>query len=147
MKTAALGWLLCLLATGCAQQEADDAPAPDAPRLTKSQLIKQGDAICRAGNRRLDAAVESRLGPRSTPAQVRAFVRKVALPELEAQVAALRELQPPLADVPRIDLMLDAVEEAIEETEEEPIKALRQDAAFDRANRIARKYGFKACSE
>ncbi len=144
---AALGCLFGLAVAGCAQSEDVGAPPPESPPLTKAQLIKQGDRICKASNRRLDAAVTAELRPNPTAAQVKKIMLEVAVPELEGQVAALRELVPPSSDAPMIDLMLDAVDEAIEETRKNPIKVVRDDDAFDDANRIARKYGFKHCSE
>lgn len=147
MKRTVVGLLLLSsLAAGCGTEE-EPAAAPEAPPLTKAQLIKQGDAICRAGAARGNRAANRQLDESSTRVDIRRFVVATAIPELERQLGELRALVPPRADAPRIDAMLDALEEGIEKARKDPLVVLTDPDIFADANRIARKYGFKACSE
>lgn len=146
MKKIVVGLLLLgSLVAGCGK---DEKPAePEGPPLTKAQVIKQGDAICRAGAKRVERAAGRRLGEDSTRADVRRFVVRTMIPELERQVSDLRALRPPARDAPQIDAMLDAAEEGIAEARENPIRALTDPKVFAKANRIATKYGFKVCNK
>lgn len=147
MKKSVVALLLIgSLAAGCGE-EGEPAAEPAAPPLTKAQLIKRGDAICRAGAARATKAANRQLDASSTRADVRRFVVRTAIPELERQHDELRALAPPRTDAPRIDAMLDALQEGIEKTRKDPLAMITDGTVFAEANRIARKYGFKACSE
>lgn len=139
----------CVSLTGCG----DDAPAKSddkasettASLLTTEELITQGDAICTESNTRIDAADDRFVDPASpTEAEFRVAVNDVVIPEIKAQVAALRELRAPAEDAATIDSMLDAVEAGVTALETDPL-ALLQGDVFGEANAIAQGYGFEAC--
>lgn len=139
----------CVSLTGCG----DDAPAKSddkasetaAPLLTKDELITQGDAICTESNAKIDAADDSFIDPSNpTEAEFRVAVNDVVIPEITAQVAALRELRAPAEDAATIDSMLDAVEAGVAALEADPLALLEGDV-FGEANAIAQGYGFVAC--
>lgn len=145
MKRTIVGLLLLgSVVAGCGKDE--QPAAPEAPPLTKAQLIKQGDALCRATAKRIDKA-SRQLGEDSTRAEVRRFMRRTVLPELEQQLSALRALTPPRKDAPQIDAMLDAAAEGIEKARKDPIGVLTGKDVFAKANRIASRYGFKVCDK
>lgn len=147
MKKILSGTAVVLALAGCAKDGETGAEPPSSPPLTKAELIKQGDAICKASNRRLEALTEADVDSWKVAADIRSFVREQFVPELEKQIADLRSLEPPREDVPRIEVMLAAAEEGIAKLEKEPVAEIQKDTTFDRANRFARKYGFKECSK
>lgn len=139
----------CVSMTGCG----DDAPATSddkgsetaAPLLTKDELITQGDAICTESNTKIDAADDSFIDPANpTEAEFRVAVNDVVIPEIRAQVTALRALRAPAEDATTIDSMLDAVESGVATLETDPL-ALLQGDVFGEANAIAQGYGFLVC--
>lgn len=141
--------LACLTLAGCGDEAEPDA-APSAPPLTKAQLIAKGDAICRAGNARLekaDARVLAQWGGDPTAAQARSYVVKTMVPELRRQVRELRALVPPDANAPAYDLMLDELGAVLDRAEKAPLETVAEKRPFAKANRIAKKLGFKVCSK
>lgn len=136
---------------GCAGDDERDEAAPPSPPLTKAQLIKKGDAICRAGKarqRRADARAMKRWGDDPSREQVRTYVRDTVVPELRTQARQLRALVPPNRHAPAYDRMLDELEAVVAAVEKSPLDTISQDGdPFATANRIAAKLGFKVCSK
>jgi hypothetical protein len=130
---------------GCEGEEEVGAKPPSSPPLTKAQLIKEFEAICGRRARRFEATVAP-LAKNPTPAQARAYILDTLVPELESQLAALRALEPPRADLPRVDQMLDEWTEAVETLKARPLKeAARFGELTARGDRIGAKYGLKDC--
>lgn len=147
-KLAALVLLLAgPFLAACQDDEEVGAKPPASPPLTKAQLIKQADTICRDGSKEF-AATAAPVPRNPTRAQLRAYVEDVLIPEMDSQLAALRALEPPRADVPRIDQMLDEWQEAVEKIKADPLKeVVRMKVLTARGDRIATKYGFKVCNQ
>lgn len=147
-KLAALVLLLAgPFLVACQADEEVGAKPPSSPPLTKAELIKQGDRICRDGAKEF-LATAAPVPRNPSRAQLRAYVEDVLVPEMESQLAALRALEPPRADLPRIDQMLDEWADAIEKVKEDPLGQVGRMATLTaRGDRIATKYGFKVCNQ
>ncbi len=149
MNTHAGAILAALLATGAV---AGCGSGGDKP-LSKTEYIKQGDAICKKFGDKLDKAAQKQfadLGPNEAPSekQLTPFVEDAVKPNIESQISGLRDLEPPKADKDKLNAIYDQVETALAKVEDDPESLLEQGAdPFEKANAAAQKYGFKECGE
>jgi hypothetical protein len=102
----------CALA-GCGDD--DDA-------LSEEEFLQQGNAICAAGNDRLDAAfgeLDLEEGEEPTAEQMGALVSDVFVPDVQSQIDDVRALEPPdeLADT--VEQFLDDAQTALDELEQQ----------------------------
>jgi hypothetical protein len=143
---------LAMVAAGCGSDSDDDSSTAS---LTKAQFVKQGNAICAAGNKKMEAqfetfAKEHDLSEDKPPsdAQFAELADDVLVPGVTAQVEGLRELPAPSGEEDQVDEILSAAEGAIEETEDDP-SAMADDKRdpFAQANKLANAYGLTSCGE
>jgi hypothetical protein len=131
------------LAVGACGDDGGDAGPP----LTKAELIEQGDAICRAFDRRVDEATAG-LADDASREDVVDVIRDQLVPLQEALVDELDELVPPPADEATYEGVLDDLRSGIRSIRDDPERFVdgRLDAeALDRADDGLRQYGFEAC--
>ncbi len=123
--------------------------------LTKAEFLKQGNAICAAGNKAVDAgfeefAKEKNLSQNKEPPQpvLDEAAETILLPTVAKQIEELRALGTPEGDEGEVDQILTGAEEAIEAGEEDPA-SMTQDGAgpFTEVNKEAQAYGLTACGE
>ncbi|MGH9085464.1 MAG: hypothetical protein ACRDYW_08425 [Acidimicrobiales bacterium] len=134
--------------TGCSDDE--DA-------LTEEEFVEQGNAICEAGNERLNAAFEDAfadLGPDEQPDadEVTALIEDVLIPSVQEQVDDLGELEPPDDLSADVEQMLDDAQGALDRLEEQvqddPEAFLEQEEdPFADANAQANEIGLTACAD
>jgi predicted small lipoprotein YifL len=136
---------LLVAVTTCATLALAGCGASGPKPLTKADFIKKADAICQKTNDKLDAA-SAGLNDDSGMGGMAKFVTETAIPEVKAQVAAIRKLTPPKADADTIDAVLDEVESAIAKIAKDPM-ILMKDGIFDKADKMAKDYGFVTCAE
>lgn len=120
--------------------------------LTKAQFIKRADQIC-------DQVSEDLLGPiysymkrhasksKSEEELTAEAVRKVVVPQVEAEIEEIRALGAPAGDEEQIEEFLIADQRSVDS-----LKARRQlslvpdvDNAFKQSKTLARAYGLKSC--
>lgn len=146
MKTLAAA-AACLLLAGCGSDDSakDSTAAPET--ITKAEFIERGDAICKAGDERIEAATES-FGEDDdfpTESELRDYVVEVVLPEISAQAKALRALPLPDQGADQVTAMLDSLDAEIAKAEKDPGHPLEEASGFDEANLMAQEYGFEVC--
>ncbi len=142
-----------LVAAGCGSS--GDSTTDSTASLTKAEFIKQGNAICAAGNKEIDAgfeefAKEKNLSQNKEPseAQLEEAAETILLPSVAKQVEELRALGAPEGDEGEVDQLLTGVEEAMEEGEEDPVSLTQEGAGpFTEVNKEAQAYGLTACGE
>lgn len=123
--------------------------------LTKAEFIKQGDAICKAGNEEIEAgfekfAEENNLPEGKEPNQEQGveIVETVILPSISQQGEEIRALGAPEGDEEKVDEILTSLEDAVAEGEEEPELLFEGTTdPFGKVNQITEDYGFKVCGE
>ena len=119
--------------------------------LTKSELIKQGDAICKKGEAALEEeangfAKENGIDTsKPTQAQQEEVIEKVVAPALRRQAEEIRALGAPGGEEGKVEKLVDALEKGSEELEEEPGKLLQGTNPVQQASALAKEYGFKNC--
>jgi hypothetical protein len=140
--------VLALLASGCGSDDGDSGEA----RLTKAELIEQGDNICQqADGKRLAGLApyirEAKEGKGLPPKpQQEELVVELVLPPFQEEAEELSELNPPEADEEEVQALIQAIEEAVERGEADPSSILGgASSQFGEAEKLGREYGFKHC--
>jgi len=121
--------------------------------LTKKELLKQGNAICRDADDQIGVLADNTFGPYNTdeevpPEVVEAFGAGL-VPILRGAIADIDALEPPTKDAQRVQKIINAFTETIDAVEADPsIFAGRADGEdpFEKPSKLARKYGLKRCA-
>jgi hypothetical protein len=128
-----------LLAAGCGG--GDD-------NLTKAEFIQQADAICKKGNKQVDASAEkiftTKQGP--TKAQLQQFASETLIPNIQSQVDDVRALNEPSEDEDQVNAFLDSAQAELDKGKEDPLY-MTSDKSFSETNKLGKQYGFKVCSQ
>ena len=142
---------IAAVAAGCGSSDDDSTETA----LTKQQFIAQADAICKQGNKEIEEGFESFAEENDIPknqepnkAQGKELVETVLVPSIDSQSEEIRALGAPRGDEDEISAMLDSLDEAVEEAEEDPeaLFAAKSDP-FGKPNELAQNYGLKVCGE
>jgi outer membrane murein-binding lipoprotein Lpp len=142
-----------LLVAGCGGSSNDSTDTTSA--LTKQQFIAQADAICKQGNEEIEEGFESFAEQNDIPknqepskAQGKEIVETVIVPSIGSQAEGIRALGFPSGDEDELSAMLDSLDEAVEEAEEDPeaLFAAKSDP-FAKPNELAQDYGLKTCGD
>ena len=120
----------------------------DDDELTKAEYLKQGNAICKAGNKEIDAAAEKAFSSNQRPsnAEVKKFAEDTLIPSVEGQIDDLRDLTPPSADEDQVNAILDEADTALDETKADPAIVASGQDPFKKANQLAKSYGLTECA-
>ena len=152
-----------LVAAGCGDDDDDTAATTSAATttgatgatgatgepLTKEQFVTEADAICKAGDKKIDqAANETFSGGQPSQQEQEQFVTEDVVPNIQAQVDGIRALTPPEGDEEDVAAILDAAQAAIDQVQSDP-GALTEgsDDPFTEANQLAKDYGLKVCGQ
>jgi hypothetical protein len=140
---------LALIVAGCGS--GGGSTSSESSSLTKAELIKQGDAICKKGEEALEEeanefAKENGINTsKPTKAQQEEVLEQVVAPALRKQAEELQELGAPSGEESAVEEIFDSLEKGTEEMEEEPGKLLNGTNPVGEASKLAREYGFKEC--
>ena len=138
-----------LLIVGCGSSS-DETTAS----ITKAEFLKQGNAICKAGNEEINEGFENfgkehNLKPNKEPseAQFEELSETVLVPSVSTQIKEVRALGAPEGEEGEVDEFLTHAEEALEELEGEPalIAAEGKEEPFYLVNKEAATLGLTAC--
>lgn len=144
--------LACVVAVaGCGSSDDNDSTAS----LSKAQFVKQGNAICRKGNAKIESEFEEfaenhQLQENKKPSKpvLEEATETILVPQISNQVEEIRALGTPEGDEGEVDAILGGAEEAVEEAEEDPATfAEGESAKLKEVNKEAREYGLTVCGE
>jgi hypothetical protein len=143
---------LAALVAGCG---GGDDTTDETVTLTKTEFIKQGDAICKEGNKEIqegfeEYAEENDLPQNKEPSTEQGIeiTETVILPGVQQQAEEIRELGAPEGDEDQVDELLTSLEDAVAEGEEDPELLFKGETdPFGEVNELAVDYGFKVCGE
>lgn len=116
--------------------------------LTQEEFISQADAICRTSGQDIDQEANSLFsGGQPSQAEIDQFADEILVPGLQEQADGIRALTPPEGDEEEIGTMLDELEQAIDEIEQDPSLLQASDDAgpFAEVNQMAQDYGLEEC--
>ena len=141
MKNHLCATAVALLAAGavagCGGEEA----------LTKSEFLKQGNAICAKGSKKIEDGAKKLGSEEPSKKVVTKFAEDTLIPSVEDQLSGLRDLKPPKADEEKVKKILDAADEALSKTKDDPTVLTSSDDPFMEANKQAEAYGLAKCAE
>lgn len=143
---------IAIVAAGCGSSSDGTT---DVVVLTKTEYIKQGDAICKKGSESLSKEAEEFAEENSidtskpTKQQQEEVIETVVGPALQTQADELSELGPPDGEEDKTTAIVDALEAGAEELEDNPGALLESGAKspLDKANELANEFGFKRCGQ
>ena len=142
-----------LVVAGCG--DSDDSTTDSTASLTKAAFIKQGNAICAAGNQEIEEgfeefAEEKNLNQNKEPskAELTEASETILIPAVSDQIDELRALGTPEGDGGKADQLLTNAEEVLEEGEEDPVSLTEEGSGgFTEVNKESREYGLTVCGE
>jgi hypothetical protein len=115
--------------------------------LTKAEFIKQGDAICKKGNKEIDSAANKAFTGKQHPtnAKVTKFAEDTAIPTIQEEIDGIRDLNPPSADEDKVNAITDEAQSALDKAKADPTIFASNDDPFKKANQLANDYGLTEC--
>jgi len=115
---------------------------------SKTEFIKDANAICKEGDKRINADAEKAFSANKRPskAEVTKFSEDTAIPEIQAQIDDLRDLGAPSGDDEKVSAILDEAQSALDEVEADPTVFLSDTDPFAKANKLAKGYGLTECA-
>jgi hypothetical protein len=119
--------------------------------ITKAELIKKGDAICRKTDQRQSRGLKAyaKKHPqweKTTSGQEKA-IAKAGLPPIGVEAEELENLGVPERESATVNAIFTALERALDEAEKDSGSLFSQkENPFDEVDQLAGDYGFKACS-
>ncbi len=146
---------IAAIAAGCGSSDDSSGTTDVTVAVTKTELIKQGDTICKQGNEEIEQGFEKYAKENNIPdgkepsdEQGVEIVETVIVPNLKTQSELIRGIGAPEGDEEQIEAMLDSLDTAIEKAEEDPESLFNEDTdPFGDANQKAQAYGFSECGE
>jgi len=146
---------LGVIAAGCGSSDDSTDTTDVTVTITKDQLIAQGDTICKQGDKEIEEGFESYAEENNIPKnkepsdeQGVELVETVIVPSIKTQAELIRGLGTPEGDEDEVEAMLDSLDEAVEEAEENPESLFDEKSdPFGDPNQRAEDYGFKVCGQ
>ena len=118
--------------------------ADDKKPLSKGAYVKQGNAICKRGDKKIDAGASEFKG-KPTPKQFKTFVTKRFVPSVEDQVKQLRELEPPKGDKAKVEKIYKLADAGVAKVKADPSSIAKKPDPFGKAEQSLRAYGLTVC--
>jgi hypothetical protein len=138
--------VICLGVISCGTSEEEATAQP----LTKTEFVKQADAVCARYAQDREAAFESwKKGFPGGYPEARQHLEEgfeeVVAPSMEEQAADLKALTPPARDEAEVARMIGSLSKGSQEIAEEGMKGLSDPSSVADFEREAEKYGLKVC--
>jgi hypothetical protein len=135
-----------LLGVACCGGE---APTTDAKLAgMDQQLVNRGNAICKRSTKERGAELEAAKPnpPKNDRQELVMLVTRVYVPSLEKMTAKLEQAEHQAGGSAEAMAIIAAFKKGTETRKRNPAKAL-EELAFSEADRLAKKFGWIACSE
>lgn len=148
---AVTGLLVTLSGCGGTDSTAATARIGEAGGITKAELIRRGDAICRETDETQRSALttyEKKHGRATSPQGIANALVRVALPPIGREIAKLAALGAPRGDELQVEIILTELEKALKSAMRHPNTLLGTgEGEFDKPDELAAIYGFKDCAK
>jgi hypothetical protein len=149
---------IAAVAAGCGSDDNGDntteTSSSAGPALSKATFVKRGDEIClKAANEYgkqaedflEESGVSQAKGP--NPEQEEELLADIILPRIKVEMEELRELGPPKGEEEKVDEIFTAVEEIVDEGEDDPSTVTGNENPFAEPNAKAEAFGFEVCGQ
>lgn len=140
---------LAVVVAGCGSSD-DETTTDETVTLTKAEFIKQGDAICQKGNDQSEKEAEEFAEEndfdleKASNEQLEEAVSEVLVANLRGQLDELEALGAPEGDEEQVEEIIDSLEGATDEIEDDPSVVFGGDVLKE-PGELAQDYGFKVC--
>jgi len=141
---AAVG-AIALIVAGCGSSDDDSS-------LTKAEFVKQADAICTKGDKQdekefEDFAKEHNLSEGKEPSKEvqEEAVQDIVVPGVRQQIEEIDELAAPEGDEAKIEAVVTAVEDGLDELEDDPTLLFKGKNPLGEGSKLAKEYGMTKC--
>jgi hypothetical protein len=146
----ALVLVTAFLAIGCGggDESTTSYPPGVSEPIAKVEFLREANRICESTNARVEAAGDDLVGGRNDPppGEVRRIVLRIVIPALETEVEAISAIGAPTGDEGKIDRILEATQQGIDELRADPLSALEgPPPGLRTAGRLAAAYGSDSC--
>ncbi len=137
---------VAMFAAGCGSS--DDTSSTEAS-LTKAEFVKQGNAICAAGNKEINTGFEEAVpkGKQPTEDQIAEVAETVLVPSVTKQIGEIRDLGAPSGEEEAVETFLAGAEKDVEKVEEDPSSIAGNEDPFADVNKEAAALGLTKCGE
>jgi len=151
--------VVSLVVAGCggddepatAVEGASGATGPTAAAIPLDDWIDQADTICGEEGAVIDAAAAETFtqGEQPDEAALDQFAAETVIPGLQAQYDAISALPPPEGEEEAAAELLDSLQAAIDEVEQDPsgLSGAAGSETFAEANTLATQLGLRECGE
>jgi hypothetical protein len=141
--------VIALIATGCGAGGSSTTAS-----ISKAQFVKQGNAICTAGNKRVQGEFESfanksglKQGEEPSQAEDKKIAETILLPSVSREVEEIKALGLPEEEAEGAEAVIESAEESIAAGEEDPAALVTSEKTFAKTNELAHEYGLTVCGE
>jgi hypothetical protein len=139
--------LVVIVAAGLISGCGDDSSAS----ITREQFTKQANSICERSNKERRAEFKALSAPKPNPdeswtePEMAKVIEQFFVGPYGEMIDELEALGAPAGAEEQVDALLQAMEEGLEKTEDDPIGAMNNSALFKEVNELATKYGLTGC--
>lgn len=143
---------IALIVAGCGS---DSSTTDSTATLTKAEYLKQGNAICAAGNKEINAGFEkffeeNEFSKKNQPTQAdfQEAAEEVVIPSVRKQIDELEELEAPEGEEEKYEALFENAEAQLEKGEEDPsLLTDENNDLFAGVNKEAKALGLGSCAE
>lgn len=116
--------------------------------LSKSEFIKEGNAVCKKGNQKINQAANTQFpkGAKHTQADFTNFVNDTVIPSVQSQIDGIKALGAPTGDEALVNSITASAQSALDKVKKDPTLVTGNKAdPFAQANKAATAYGLTVC--
>jgi hypothetical protein len=118
--------------------------------ISKAEFLKQGNAICKNGNKQIEAAAEQQFpksSSRPSQAEQVKFVTQTVIPNVQRQIDGIEALGAPEGDEATVEAITSEAQSALNEAKKDPnVMTGDGPGPFVKADKFANSYGLTACA-
>jgi hypothetical protein len=147
---------LGLVVAGCGSSSSSSSSTTSsqaaAPALTKTEYVKQGNAICKAGTAKQQADIAAyskahHLSGKATPTKAQETqVAAIGASNIQAQINAVKALVPPSAGKAQVTAMLAAAQQDLGRVKQNPALLFGNTNPFAHSGKLLHAYGLTSCA-
>jgi hypothetical protein len=137
--------LSAVVVSGCGSSSKNSSSSSSSS-ITKTDFLAKGNAICRAGDARLNAA-SAKLGNNPSKTQIIDYVTKTFLPQIQGDINGIRALGAPKGDEATVSGFLSLAQADLDKIKSNPVLVVTGGPAlFHNFAAKAHPYGLTACA-
>ena len=115
--------------------------------VTKTDFVRQGNTVCgkwQQARGRIFREQGQKFKPPITQAKQEKVILTVLQP-YETALQGLKELDPPKGEEEKVEAIIEAIEDGVNQAKANPGTLISSDAPFSKSNKLAEAYGLKEC--